>query len=138
MELGYNSKVLSAVEVRAINVEITKFLSEKSVPPGVLRDERLMFEALFDKVASEGQKGNAQTLLKHRPELKHLIPKKFKEHVSSGNLINVQNYQLCFEELRAYDKELINIAHAMLRSNPQSSERQRLLELLKGHELRRV
>ncbi|HVA82607.1 MAG TPA: hypothetical protein VNF06_00385, partial [Candidatus Aquilonibacter sp.] len=113
MEIKFNKNLFASIEVRAINIELSRFLSEKSLPSAILQDERKLIEALFDRVASQGQKGNALTLLKQYPDLKNLIHKNFRSHVEAGNLVNIENYQKCFDELKVYDKELINIANGM-------------------------
>ena len=138
MEIGFNNKSITSLEVRLINVEITKLLREKNIPPQIMQDEKRLLEILLDHVASQGQRGTSNVIIKYLPDLRGVVAKKFREHVEAGNAVNVKNYQECFDELKNYDKELVNIAHLMARKHPASLERHRIVELLKERAVKRA
>lgn len=127
MEISFKNKLLNPTEIRAINTEILLFENQKRPSVGVMKSEKKMLESVLDFVASKGQKGTVLALLKLSPELIQTVPGSFKGHIESGNLINIENYTLCFPQLRDSAGEFAKIAMKKSRQNPESIDRKRIV-----------
>lgn len=131
MAISFSEKRLNSQEIRGINIELMLYINEKNPDQKILRSEKRLMENLLDYVVSRGQIGTSEALLKIHPELKGIVRQKFAAHVEAGNAINISNYLRCFKEIKFSSKELLKIARRKALDYPNSTERKKVLELLK-------